>query len=75
MIRDLSDSENIGTDEEMEQLFESVFDAKDANALGLSLCKTIIEDHAGYLFVSQGTTRGTMFRLKLPLSQPLSEEA
>ena len=75
LILDLSDSENIGTDEEMEQLFESVFDAKDANALGLSLCKTIIEDHAGYLFVSQGTTRGTMFRLKLPLSQPLGEEA
>ena len=31
LILDLSDSENIGTDEEMEQLFESVFDAKDAN--------------------------------------------
>ncbi len=75
LILDLSDSENIGTDEEMEQFFESVFDAKDATALGLSLCKTIIEDHAGYLFASQGTTRGTMFRLKLPLSQPLSEEA
>ena len=74
LILDLSDSENIGTHEEMEQLSESVFDAKDGDtALGLSLCKTIIEDHAGYLFASQGTTRGTMFRLKLPLSQPPSE--
>jgi signal transduction histidine kinase len=34
--------------------------------MGLSICRSIIENHGGRIWVSAGASRGTIFRLELP---------
>ncbi len=54
-----------------EQLFTPFFTTKaEGMGLGLSLCRTVIEQHGGHLEHQPNTPAGTIFRFTLPASRP-----
>ena len=55
--------------DEMEHIFDAFFTTKaTGTGLGLSLCRTIIEEHGGRLWASPGEKHGATFLLQLPHS-------
>ncbi|MDB5857152.1 MAG: putative histidine kinase, classic [Ramlibacter sp.] len=54
-------------DEVKEQLFTPFFTTKaEGMGLGLSLCRTVVEQHGGYLLFEPNQPQGTIFRFTLP---------
>jgi len=49
-----------------ERVFEPFFSTKDSTGLGLSICHSIVRQHAGDLSVAPRSGGGTVFRMKLP---------
>jgi two-component system sensor histidine kinase DctS len=50
-----------------EQLFTPFFTTKaEGMGLGLSLCRTVVEQHGGFLAFEPNTPQGTIFRFTLP---------
>lgn len=61
--------------DEPEKLFESLVSTKpDGLGLGLSLCRSVAEAHAGRLTVSRVVEGGTEFRLSLPSAVKMDVE-
>ena len=55
------------TDEVAQQLFTPFFTTKtEGMGLGLSLCRTVVEQHGGYLAFEALAPKGTIFRFTLP---------
>ena len=55
--------------EDIEHIFDAFFTTKaTGTGLGLPLCRTIVEDHGGRLWASQGEPYGAIFHLRLPRS-------
>jgi two-component system sensor histidine kinase HydH len=55
------------------RVFEPFFTTKaQGTGLGLAVVKRIIEEHHGELFLESTPGRGTIFSLRLPLTQPTS---
>jgi len=53
--------------EEIEHIFEAFVTTKATGiGLGLSLCRTIVQEHGGLLWASQGDEYGATFHLRLP---------
>ena len=53
------------------QLFTPFFTTKaEGMGLGLSLCRTVIEQHGGHLEFADQAPRGTVFRFTLPVAPP-----
>ena len=53
--------------ENRERIFESFYTTKPAGVgIGLSICRAIIEAHAGRLWVGPHQPRGAVFRFTLP---------
>jgi two-component system sensor histidine kinase DctS len=63
----------LGLSEEAQaQLFTPFFTTKaEGMGLGLSLCRTVIEQHAGELTHAPAQPRGTVFRFRLPAAPTL----
>jgi two-component system, LuxR family, sensor histidine kinase DctS len=52
-----------------QQLFTPFFTTKaEGMGLGLSLCRTVIEQHGGTLFFAPNQAQGTIFTFTLPAS-------
>jgi signal transduction histidine kinase len=55
--------------EELEHIFDPFYTTKaSGRGLGLPLCRTIVEDHHGRIWASQGEECGAIFHLELPSS-------
>jgi two-component system sensor histidine kinase DctS len=58
-------------EEVAEQLFTPFFTTKaEGMGLGLSLCRTVVEQHGGFLVFEPNRPQGTVFRFTLP-AQPV----
>ena len=58
------------------QLFTPFFTTKaEGMGLGLSMCRTVVEQHGGYLGFEPNQPRGTVFKFTLPCSQPRETHA
>jgi signal transduction histidine kinase len=53
--------------DELEHIFDPFYTTKaNGTGLGLSLCRSIVEDHHGRLWASQGEECGAVFHFELP---------
>jgi signal transduction histidine kinase len=56
----------------VDDIFKPLFTTKtDGMGLGLAICRSIIESHAGRIWVSAGARRGSIFQFELPASADL----
>jgi two-component system sensor histidine kinase DctS len=63
-------------DDVARQLFTPFFTTKiEGMGLGLSLCRTVVEQHGGFLEFEPNQPRGTIFRFTLPMAQTPSHRS
>ena len=74
VLLEVSDSGVGIAPEEMAHIFEPFFTTKSSGTgLGLSLSRTIVEEHGGRLWVSASDVQGATFHLQMPHHRPLDQ--
>jgi signal transduction histidine kinase len=57
----------------LDRVFETLFTTKPLGmGMGLSICRSIIVNHGGRIWVSHGTEKGSMFEFELPIAEAAS---
>jgi signal transduction histidine kinase len=52
---------------DVDRIFKPLFTTKTRGmGMGLSICRSIIENHGGQIWVSAGASRGSVFHFELP---------
>jgi signal transduction histidine kinase len=55
---------------DIDHIFEAFFTTKsNGMGIGLSICKSIIEDHSGHLWASPDLKHGSVFYISLPIGK------
>ena len=58
--------------ESLERLFAPFYTTKpNGMGMGLSICRSIIEDHGGRLWASRTEPQGALFQFTIPVAQPI----
>jgi len=66
----ISDSGSGVVDEDRERIFSPFFTTKTSGmGLGLSICRTMIEEHGGTLRLTETSSAGSTFEITLPIAQ------
>lgn len=54
---------------DLKQMFSPLFTTKERGmGMGLSICRSIIENHDGRIWVSPGVVKGSIFQFELPVN-------
>jgi C4-dicarboxylate-specific signal transduction histidine kinase len=71
MLLEVSDEGAGISNDEVPHIFDAFHTTKaSGTGIGLSLCRTIVEEHGGRIWASQGRKHGATFHVQLPRSSP-----